>query len=79
MNLEIIGNYISLGYIAHNIVLTREKKDLYMLIMADEMPLDNIRRVCQEMKLMTLDLEDHHKILILDIMDIKYNIILRIL
>jgi hypothetical protein len=46
MDLRAIENYISLGYIARNQVLMREKKDLYALIIADGTPLDNIGRVC---------------------------------
>jgi hypothetical protein len=78
INLRAIRNYIFLGYATHNQVLTREKKDLYTLIIADETPLGNIERVCQEMKPITLDLEDHHETLILDVINIKHDIILGI-
>jgi Retroviral aspartyl protease len=73
------GNYISSGYVARNKIPTREKKDSYALTTADGTPLGNIRRVCQEMEPMTLNLKDHHKTLILDVIDIKHDIILRIL
>jgi hypothetical protein len=73
-----IENYISLEYITYNQVLTRKKKNSYALIITNEMPLDNTRRVYQEIEPMTLDLEDHHKTLVLDIMNIKHDIILGI-
>jgi hypothetical protein len=79
MDLKAIGNYISLGYITYNQVLTREKKSLYTLIIVNRTPLDNTRRVCQKIKPMNLDLEDHHETLVLNIINIKYNIILKIL
>jgi hypothetical protein len=46
MNLRAIGNYIFLGYITYNKILTREKKDLYALIIADRTLLGNTRQVC---------------------------------
>jgi hypothetical protein len=78
MNLGVTRNYIFLGYIAYNQILTREKKDSYALITANETPLSNIKQVCQETKLMILDLKDYYETLILDVMDIKYDIILEI-
>jgi hypothetical protein len=45
MNLRVIRNYIFLEYATSNQVLTREKKDLYTLIMANEISLDNIKQV----------------------------------
>jgi hypothetical protein len=78
MNLKATKNYISLGYITYNQVPTWEKKDLYMLIMTNETPLGNTRRVYQEIELMALDLEDHHETLVLNVMNIKHNIILEI-
>jgi hypothetical protein len=79
MDLGTIRNYISLGYVTYNQVSIRKKKSLYTLIIANETSLGNIRWVYQEIELMTLDLEDHYKTLVLDIMDIKHNIILGIL
>jgi hypothetical protein len=56
----------------------RKKKSLYILITADGTLLDNTRWVYQEIELITLDLEDHYETLVLDIIDIKHNIILDI-
>jgi hypothetical protein len=43
MNLGAIENYIFLEYVTYNKVLTREKKNLYILITTNETSLDNIR------------------------------------
>jgi Retroviral aspartyl protease len=78
VDLGATGNYISSGYVARNQVPTREKKDSYALTTADGTPLGNTGRVCQETEPMTLDLEDHRETLVLDVVDIKHDIILGI-
>ena len=78
VDLRASGNYISREYILRNKTSIRDKKYVYQLRLADESSIQKRQRqIKTETVLLFLKIEEYHEEIVLNVLNIKYNIILR--
>jgi hypothetical protein len=75
---EVIGNYISPGYVKKCHIKTCNKDKSYKLALADKSPARQTGWMNTETVPITLNIQKHQETLVLNIMNIKYDIILSI-
>ena len=78
IDLEAIGNYISSRCVKQHQIETYNKSKPYQLALADGSAAGQTGRIDEETIPTFLEIGKHMKTIVLDIIDIKYNIILGI-